>query len=141
MAEANRDLLLFRRRNYWQYALLIAALAYLFVLDPLRLWWKFERATVTVTSVRHLCAAFGKGQAIPLNVDECPLIETQYAERTDVDIRPRTFVSFDYTSPADHEAHTASVVRETDDQGNPVAVGSRIAVRLSVSDPLAVQAQ
>ena len=141
MTEPNRDLVLFRRKSYWQYALVILALAYLFVFEPLRVWWRFEPALVTVTSVRYLCAAFGKGVARPLNVDECPLISRQYGGRGDIDIKPRTFVSFDYTSPADHAAHTASIVRDRDDEGKPIAVGSRITVRLSTSDPLTVQAE
>lgn len=141
MTEPNKDLALFRRKYYWQYALLIAAVGYLFVLDPLRLWWRFERLTVTVTSVRHLCAAFDKAKSVPVGVDECPLISEQYGSRTDIDISPRTFVSFDYTSPADNAAHTASIVREQDDDGRPVAVGSRITVGLSTADPLVVQAE
>lgn len=140
MAEPNKDLILFKRKYYWQYALLIAALAYLFVLDPLRLWLKFDTATVTVTSVRQLCAAFEAGQNVPLNVDECPLVRTQYAGQSNIEIKPRTFVSFDYTSPADGKAYSTSMVRDKDDQGAPVAAGSRITVRLSTSEPLVVQA-
>jgi hypothetical protein len=138
MAEPNKDLILFKRGYYWQYALLIGALVY-FVLDPMRLWWKFDAATVTVTSVRQLCAAFEKGKAMPLGVDECPLIEKQYAGKTDIEIKPRTFVSFDYTSPADGKPYSTSIVRDKDDQGNPLASGSRITVHLSTSDPLLVQ--
>lgn len=124
-----------RRRHSWQYALLIAALAYLFVWDPLRNWWVYETTTAEITAVRSLCAAFEGTQAIPIEVDACDRLRPKMASRDGVVVKPRQFATFTYRSPADNSAQTASVVREFDDAGQPIAIGSRISVRLSRSDP------
>ena len=135
MTEPNPDLVLFRRKYYWQYALVIGALAYLFLWDPIRNWWGFETRSVEITSVRSLCASFEQGKTIPLAVDDCTRLKAANAERAGIEIRPRTFVTFTYRSPADDRTHTASMVRDLDDAGRPVAAGSRITVRLSRRDP------
>jgi hypothetical protein len=131
----NRDLALFRRKYYWQYALLIAALIYLFFWDPLRNWWSFETSTVEISAVQQLCAAFERGKSIPLQVDQCDRLKDKMAGNPDIEIKPRTFVTFTYRSPVDNSTHSASIVRERDDAGQPVAIGSRIAVQLSRNEP------
>jgi len=131
----NRDLALFRRKYYWQYALLIAALIYLFFWDPLRNWWSFETATVEVTAVQQLCAAFELGKSIPLEIDQCERLTDKMAGRPEIEIKPRTFLTFIYRSPVDHSTHSASIVRERDDAGQPVAIGSRLTVQLSRNEP------
>ncbi|MBX9457793.1 MAG: hypothetical protein KL863_18250 [Rhizobium sp.] len=124
-----------RQRYAWQYALLIAALAYLFLWDPLRNWWAYETTTAEVTAVRSLCAAFERAHAIPVEVDECDRLREKMATRSDIVVKPRLFATFTYRSPADNSAQTASVVREHDDAGRPISVGSRISVQLSRSEP------
>lgn len=131
----NKDLALFRRKYYWQYALLIAALAYLFLWDPLRNWWSYETSSVEITAVQQLCAAFETGKSVPLEVDQCDRLKDKMTGRSDIEIKPRTFVTFTYRSPVDHSTHSASIVRERDDKGQPVAVGSRLTVQLSRSEP------
>lgn len=133
--EPNRDLVLFKRRYSWQYALLITALAYLFMWDPVRNWWVYENASAEITAVQSLCAAVEQGQTIPVEVDQCERLREKMAGKTGVEIKPRTFVTFTYRSPADHSTHSASIVRDLDDAGRPVAVGSRITVQLSRSEP------
>lgn len=135
MTEANKDLTLFRRKYYWQYALLIAALAYLFLWDPLRNWWTFETGTVEITAVQSLCASFEQGRSIPVEVDSCARLEEKNTGKPGIEIKPRTFATFTYRSPADQSTHSASIVRELDDSGRPIAVGSRIRVELSRKDP------
>ena len=135
MTEADKDLTLFRRKYYWQYALLIAALAYLFLWDPLRSWWAFERSTVEITAVQSLCASFEQGRPVPIEVDNCARLEEKNAGKPGIEIKPRTFVTFTYRSPIDQSTHSASIVRALDDDGQPIAVGSRIRVELSRSDP------
>jgi len=131
----NKDLALFRRKYYWQYALLIAALAYLFLWDPLRNWWSYETTTVEITAVQPLCAAFEAGKTVPLEVDQCDRLKDKIAGKPGIDIKPRTFVTFTYRSPVDHSTHSASIVRDLDDAGQPVAIGSRLTVQLSRSEP------
>lgn len=131
----NTDLTLFRRKYYWQYALLIMALAYLVLWDPLHNWWSYETTSVEVTSVQSLCAAFEAGKSIPLEVDQCDRLKEKMAGKSDIEIKPRTFVTFTYRSPVDHSTHAASVVRDLDDAGRPIAVGSRLTVQLSRNEP------
>jgi hypothetical protein len=131
----NRDIALFRRKYYWQYALLVAALAYLFLWDPLRTWWSFETSSVEVTAVQSLCATFETGKSIPLQVDQCDRLRTETAGKPGIEIRPGTFATFSYRSPVDNSTHAASIMRDLDDTGRPIAVGSRLTVQLSRSDP------
>ena len=131
MTEQNADLTLFKRKYYWQYALLALALGYLFLWGPIHRWWVFETRTVEVTSVRALCAAFEIDKSMPLDVDECDSVKAKMAGRTDIEIKPRTFASFTYTSPADGSIRTVSVVRDLDSAGKPIAVGSKLDVELS----------
>lgn len=135
MTETKTDLVLFKRKYWWQYALLAAAVVYLFVLDPLRSWWTFETRTVEITEVRALCAAFEGDHAIPVEVDSCERLRTKMAGKPGVTVAPRTFVTFRYRSPADDSTRTASVVRDLDDAGQPIAVGSRLTVALSRKEP------
>ena len=123
----------------WQYGLIAMAVLFLVFWDPIDRWLNFETRQVEVTDVKELCAAFRKGSNIPLAIGACPSIRINHAGRADIDIKPRTFVSFDYISPADRKAHSISIVRAHDDAGNPVTVGSRIQVRLSTRDPLVVR--
>lgn len=131
----NTELALFRRKYYWQYALLIAALAYLFLWDPLRKWWSFETSSVEITAVQQLCAAFEVAKSIPLEVEQCDRLKEKMAGKPGIEIKPRTFVTFTYRSPVDHSTHSASIVRDLDDAGQPVAIGSRITVQLSRNEP------
>jgi hypothetical protein len=135
MSEQNRDLALLKRKYWWQYALLAAAFAYLFVWDPLRNWWTFETRSVEITEVRNLCAAFEGEHSIPVEVDGCDELKEKMAGRPDIAIKPRTFASFSYRSPADNSTQSASIVREHDDSGKPIAVGSRLTVELSRREP------
>lgn len=135
MTEPNRDLALFKRKYWWQFALLAAAVAYLFVLDPLRNWWTFESRVVEVTSVQRLCAALEGDHAIPVEVDACGTLRTKMAGKPGITVAPRTFVTFRYRSPADQSSRTASIVRDLDDDGVPIAVGSRLTVALSRKQP------
>lgn len=135
MAEKNSAVTLFRRKGAWQYALVIAALAYLFLWDPLRNWWVYEKATAEVTAVQSLCAAFETGQSIPLRIDQCDRLKEEMASRPGIEIKPRTFVTFTYRSPADQSTHSASIVRDLDDAGRPIDIGSRIEVQLSRREP------
>ena len=135
MTGPNKDLALFRRGYSWQYALVLAALAYLFLWDPLRNWWGFETRTVEVTSVRALCASFEQGRPVPIEVDNCDRLRERTAATPGIEIRPRTFVTFTYRSPADDSTHSASIVRDLDDAGRPIAAGSRLTVQLSRSEP------
>lgn len=130
----NKDLTLFRRKYYWQYALLIAALAYLFLWDPLRNWWSYETTSVEITAVQQLCAAFETGKSIPLEIDRCDRLKDKTTGKAGIDVKPRTFVTFNYRSPVDQSTHSASIVRERDDAGQPIAVGSRLTVQLSRSE-------
>lgn len=132
---ANADLALFRRKYYWQYAVLAAALAYLFLWDPIHKWWVFETRTVEVTSVKTLCAAFEINRSKPLEVDECDRVKATMAGRSDIEIKQQTFATFSYTSPADQSPQTVSVVRDRDSQGGPIAIGSRLTVELSRNEP------
>lgn len=131
----NKDVAVFRRKYYWQYALLIAALAYLFLWDPLRNWWSFEASSVEITAVQQLCAAFGVGKSIPLDIDQCDRLKDKMTGKPGIEIKPRTFVTFTYRSPVDHSTHSASIVRERDDAGQPITVGSRLTVQLSRNEP------
>lgn len=135
MAEQNSDLTLFKRKYYWQYALLAMALAYLFLWGPIERWLSFESRTVEVTSVRTLCAAFEINRSLPLAVDECDSVRTAMAGRSDIEIKPRTFATFTYNSPADGSTRTVSVVRDLDSAGKPIAAGSRLDVELSRKEP------
>lgn len=135
MAEENSAVALLKRRGAWQYALVIAALAYLFLWDPLRNWWVYETATAEVTAVQSLCAAFETGRSVPVQIDQCDRLKEKMAGKSDVEVKPRTFVTFTYRSPADQSTHSASVVREFDDAGKPIDVGSRIKVQLSRREP------
>ena len=135
MTEKNSAVTLLKRKGSWQYALVIAAIAYLFLWDPLRNWWVYETATAEVTAVQSLCAAFEKGRAVPLHIDQCDRLKEQMAGQPDIEIRPQTFVTFTYRSPADQSMHSASIVRALDDAGRPIDIGSRIKVRLSRNDP------
>jgi hypothetical protein len=135
MAEKNSALALLRRKNAWQYALMIAALAYLFLWDPLRNWWVYETATAEVTAVQSLCAAFETDNAVPIQIDHCGRLKERMAGKPGIDIKPRTFVTFTYRSPADQSTHSASIVREFDDTGKPIDIGSRIEVQLSRREP------
>jgi hypothetical protein len=135
MAEKNSAVDLLKRRGAWQYALVITALAYLFLWDPLRSWWVFETTTAEVTAVQSLCAAFESGRSIPLQIDQCDRLKDKMAGRADVEVKPRTFVTFTYRSPADQNTHSASIVREFDDAGKPIDIGSRIKVQLSRREP------
>lgn len=135
MAEKNSAVELFKRKNAWQYALLVAALAYLFLWDPLRNWWVYETATAEVTAVQSLCAAFEADRSIPLQIDQCDRLKDKMAGKPGVEVKPRTFVTFTYRSPADQSTHSASIVREFDDAGKPIDIGSRIKVQLSRREP------
>jgi hypothetical protein len=135
MAEKNRAVELLRRRGAWQYALVIAAIVYLFLWDPLRNWWVYESTTAEITSVQSLCAAFEADHSIPLHIDRCDRLKEQMAGKPGIEIKPRTFVTFSYRSPADQSTHSASIVRDLDDAGRPIDIGSRIKVRLSRNDP------
>lgn len=140
MTEPNHDLALFKRKYWWQYALLATAVAYLFVLDPLRNWWTFETRTVEITGVRALCAAFeGDDRSIPVEVDGCDRLKEKMAGRPNTEVRPRTFASFSYRSPADDSTQSGSVMRERDDDGKPIAIGSRLTVELSRREPKVVR--
>lgn len=131
MAEKNTELERFKRKYAWQYALLITAGAYLFLWDPVRNWWVYETATVEVSSVQSLCAALERDKPVPLEVGPCERLKATMSGRQDVEIKPRTFATFSYRSPADNSLHSASIVRERDDAGQQIAVGSRMTVQLS----------
>ena len=135
MAEKNSAVALLKRRGAWQYALVIAALAYLFLWDPLRNWWIYETATAEVTAVQSLCAAFETGRSVPVQIDQCDRLKEKVAGKSDVEVKPRTFVTFSYRSPADQSVHSASIVRDFDDAGKPIDIGSRIKVQLSRREP------
>lgn len=135
MAEKNGALELLKRKGAWQYALVIAAIVYLFLWDPLRNWWVYETATAEVTAVQWLCAAFEVNHSIPLQIDQCDRLKDKMAARPDIEIKPQTFVTFTYRSPADQSTHSASIVRDLDDAGKPIGIGSRIKVRLSRREP------
>lgn len=135
MAEQNSDLQIFKRKYYWQYALVLMALAYLFLWDPIRKWWTFETQTVEVTAVQSLCAAFEVNRSLPLEVGACDTVKAKMAGRSDIEVKPRTFATFTYTSPADQAKHTASVVRDLDSDGKPIGIGSRLNVELSRNEP------
>jgi hypothetical protein len=135
MAEKNRAVDLLRRRGAWQYALVIAALAYLFLWDPLRNWWVYETATAEVTAVQSLCAAFETGRPIPLQIDHCDRLKEKMAGTPGIEIKPQTFVTFSYRSPADESIQSASIVRSLDDAGRPIDIGSRIKLQLSRREP------
>lgn len=135
MAEKNQAVERLKRRGAWQYALVIAALVYLFLWDPLRNWWVYETITAEVTAVQSLCAAFETDHSIPLHIDQCDRLKEKMAGKPDIEVKPRTFVTFTYRSPADQSTHSASIVREFDDAGRPIDIGSRIKVQLSRNDP------
>lgn len=135
----NTALTLLRRRNLWQYALLALALVYLFLFDPLRNWWTYETQRVEIATVQSLCAAFEKDKSVPLEVATCETLREKMAGKPEIDIRPRTFVTFTYRSPADGGTHTANVVRDLDDAGQPIAIGSRLTVEVSRNDPKVVR--
>ena len=135
MAEKNSALELLKRKGAWQYAVVGAAIVYLFLWDPLRNWWVYEMSTAEVTAVQSLCAAFETGRSIPLHIDQCDRLKEKMAGKADIEIKPRTFVTFTYRSPADQSTHSASVVREFDDAGRPIDIGSRIKVQLSRREP------
>jgi hypothetical protein len=135
MAKTNSALELLRRKGAWQYALVIAAVLYLFLWDPLRNWWIYETATAEVTAVQSLCAAFETGHPIPLQIDQCDRLKEKMAGKPDIEVKPRTFATFTYRSPADQSTHSASVIRDLDDAGRPIDIGSRIKVQLSRRDP------
>jgi hypothetical protein len=135
MAERNSALELLKRKGAWQYALVIAAIVYLFLWDPLRNWWVYETVTAEVTAVQSLCAAFETGHSIPLHIDQCDRLKEKMAGKSGIEIKPRTFVTFSYRSPADQSMHSASIVREFDDAGRPIDIGSRIKVQLSRHAP------
>ena len=135
MTEKNSAVALLKRRGAWQYALVIAALAYLFLWDPLRNWWVYETAMAEVTAVQSLCAAFETGHSVPVQIDRCDRLNEKMAGKPGIEIKPRSFVTFTYRSPADQGTHSASIVREFDDAGKPIDIGSRIKVRLSRNDP------
>lgn len=120
-----------RRILRWQYAVIIIAAAILFFWEPIDHWLNFETQTVEVTSVESLCTAFDKGSPVPREVGPCQAIKAKYASDATAEIREQTFVSFDYTSPADGKIHSTKIVRDTDDAGQPIHAGSRITVRLS----------
>lgn len=135
MAEKNSALELLKRKGVWQYAIVFAAIFYLFLWDPLRTWWVYETATVEVTAVQSLCAAFETDHAIPLHIDQCDRLKQKMAGKPDIEVKPRTFVTFTYRSPADQSTHSASIVREFDDAGKPIDIGSRVKVQLSRREP------
>lgn len=135
MAGKNSALELLKRKGAWQYALVIAAIVYLFLWDPLRNWWVYETATAEVTAVQSLCAAFETGRSIPLHIDQCERLQEKMAGKSGVEIKPQTFVTFTYRSPADQSTHSASIVRKLDDAGRPIDIGSRISVQLSRREP------
>lgn len=135
MAEQNTDLAVFKRKYYWQYALLAAALAYLFLWDPVHRWWVFETRTIEITSVRSLCAAFEQNRSIPLEVGDCDGLKDKMAGKAGIEIKPRTFATFSYHSPADNSMQSVTIVRDLDDAGKPVTVGSRLTVQLSRNEP------
>lgn len=135
MAEKNSALELLKRKGAWQYALVIAAIVYLFLWDPLRNWWVYETATAEVTAVQSLCAAFETGHSIPLHIDQCDRLKEKMAGKPGIEIKPQTFVTFTYRSPADQSTHSASIVRALDDAGRPIDIGSRIKVQLSRREP------
>ena len=135
MAEKNSALELLKRKGAWQYAVVGAAIVYLFLWDPLRNWWVYETTTAEVTAVQSLCAAFETGRSIPLHIDQCDRLKEQMAGKPGIEIKPRTFVTFTYRSPADQSTHSASIVRDLDDAGRPIDIGSRIEVQLSRRDP------
>lgn len=135
MAEKNQAVERLKRRGAWQYALVIAALVYLFLWDPLRNWWAYETITAEVTAVQSLCAAFETNRSIPLHIDRCDRLKEKMAGSPGIEVRPQTFVTFTYRSPADQSTHSASIVRELDDTGKPIDIGSRIKVQLSRNDP------
>jgi hypothetical protein len=120
-----------RRRLRWQYALIVIAAAILFLWEPIDNWLNFESQTIEVKTIESLCTAFDKGSPVPREVGPCDAIKSKHRSDTSMEIRAQTFVSFDYTSPADGKVHTAKVVRDKDDAGQPVHAGSRITVRLS----------
>jgi hypothetical protein len=137
MAEQNTDLAVFKCKYYWQYTLLAAALAYLFLWDPVHRWWVFETRTVEITSVQSLCAAFEETRSIPLEVGDCDDLKEKMNGKKGVEIKPRTFATFSYQSPADNSTQSVSIVRDLDDAGKPIAVGSRLTVLLSRNEPKA----
>jgi hypothetical protein len=135
MAEKNPVLEALTRKNAWQYALIIAALAYLFLWDPLRNWWIFQTVTAEVTAVQSLCAAFETGRAVPLHIDQCDRLRIKMAGRQGIDVKPQTFVTFAYKAPGDQSSHTGSAMRERDDAGRPIDIGSRISIQVSRREP------
>lgn len=120
-----------RRILRWQYGLIILAVAILFFWEPIDDWLNFQPETVAVTSVQTLCTAFDKGSPVPREVGECDGIRARHGSDVSAEIREQTFVAFDYTSPADGKIHSTKIVRDKDDAGEPIRVGSRIKVRLS----------
>jgi hypothetical protein len=120
-----------RRTLRWQYGLILLAAFILFLWEPINDWRNFEPQTVEVTSVRSLCTAFDKASPVPREVGPCDGIKDKHGSDPTAEIRQQTFVSFDYTSPADGKVHSAKMVRDKDDAGQPIHAGSRISVRLS----------
>ena len=120
-----------RRILRWQYGLILLAAFILFLWEPINDWRNFERQTVEVTAVQSLCTAFDKGSPVPREVGPCDAITSKHGSDLTAEIREQTFVSFDYTSPADGKVHRTKIVRDEDDAGQPIHAGSRIRVRLS----------
>lgn len=123
----------------WQYGLIVLAVAFLLFWDPINHWINYETMTVEVTAVKPLCGAFAKASPIPLEIDQCDAIRERHGSKPEVDIRPRTFASFSYTSPADGKVHSASVIRDLNDAGKPIATGDRITIEASRKDPLVIR--
>jgi len=120
-----------RRILRWQYGLILLAAVILFLWEPIHDWRNFEPQTVEVRSVQLLCVAFDKGSPVPREVGPCDAIKSEHGSDASVEIREQTFVSFDYTSPADGKVHSTKIVRDKDDAGQPIHAGSRIKIRLS----------
>jgi hypothetical protein len=115
----------------WQYSLIIVAVAILIFWEPIDGWVNFQSQTVEVTSIQTLCTAFDKGSPVPREVGACDEIRVRHGGDATAEIRQQTFVSFDYTSPVDGKIRSTKIVRDKDDSGQPIHVGSRITVRLS----------
>ncbi|MDB5550491.1 MAG: hypothetical protein JWL86_475 [Rhizobium sp.] len=130
-----------RRILRWQYGLILLAAVILFLWEPIDDWRNFEPQSVEVTSVESLCTAFDKGSPVPREVGPCDAIKGKHGSDATAEIRQQTFVSFDYTSPADGKVHSTKIIRDKDDASQPIHAGSRMTVRLSKIHADVVKAQ
>jgi hypothetical protein len=123
----------------WQWALIGLAIAFLLFWDPINNWVNFEKIEVVVTAVNIGCSVVPTESEEVFGDRQCDVVRTEYKPSPDMKINRRTQFSFDYLSPADGQTHKGSIVRVTDDEGPPLAVGDRVTIQASSRAALRVR--